>query len=282
MKVFPALLAAGLLALLPASAAPAQRVVSLGGDVTEIVYALGEGSQVVCDDLTSVYPQAAAKLPKVGYLRALAAEGVLSCKPALVIASQEAGPKAALTQLAAAKLRLVTVPELHSPEGVLQKIAVIAGALGVPGRGRALTAQVRAGMAKTEALLASFKGRPRAIFLMAHGPGGAMAAGTDTAADAMLALAHGENAAAGFRGYKPLTPEAAIALQPEVIVIDDMSLQSLGGIAAFAARPEIAMTPAAKSGRIVPVDTMFMLGFGPRTPEAIAALARGLHGRQKP
>jgi iron complex transport system substrate-binding protein len=265
-----------------APAAAATRVVTLGGDVTEIVYALGEGSHVVCDDLTSMAPLAAAKLPRVGYLRTLAAEGVLSCKPDLVIASQDAGPEAAMIQLAAAHLRIVPVPNAHSPDGVLKKISVIAEALGIPERRRVMVADFRNRMTRTEAMLASFKDRPRAIFLMAHGPGGAMAAGSDTAADAMLGLAHADNLAAGFHGYKPLTPEAAIALRPDVIVIDEMSLKTLGGMAAFRLRPEIATTPAAKAGRIASVDTMFILGFGPRTPDAIAFMAKALHAAARP
>lgn len=271
------LLAAALAAGTTAQAAPPGRVVSLGGDVTEIVYALGEGNRLVCADQTSTYPAAAAKLPQVGYLRTLSAEGVMSCKPDMILAAEAAGPDAAMKQLAASGVRIVTVTGDDTVEAVRRKIVAVAEALGTAEPGKKLLARFDAAMKATDAKLAGYKDRPRAIFLMAHGPGGAMAAGSGTAANAMLTLAKAENVARAFHGYKPLTPEAAIALKPDVIVIDAMSLKSLGGMAAFKARPEIAMTPAAKSGRIVSVDTMFVLGFGPRTPEAIATLAKALH-----
>lgn len=71
-----------LLAALPLFAsAAAERVISLGGDVTEIVYALNAGQQLVAKDSTSTWPAAAQKLPDVGYLRQLNAEGILSLRP---------------------------------------------------------------------------------------------------------------------------------------------------------------------------------------------------------
>ncbi len=82
---------------LAGAAQAASRVVTLGGNVTEIVYALGAEGSLVCDDQTSLYPAAATRLPQVGYLRTLAAEGVLSCKPDLILASADAGPAVAMS-----------------------------------------------------------------------------------------------------------------------------------------------------------------------------------------
>jgi len=260
-----------------ATEAAPKRVVTLGGDVTEIVYALGAGNSIACDDQTSLYPQAATKLPQVGYLRTLAAEGVLSCKPDLIIASADAGPPAAVTQLSASGVRFVKVPNTHSPDAVPAKIEAVAAALAIPEKGKALEAQYRRALAGARAKLAAYKGHPRAIFLMAQGPGGAMAAGRGSAADVMLTLAGARNVA-GFEGYKPLTPEAAIALKPDVIVVADIAVKMMGGMEAFRERPEIAMTPAGKAGRIVPMDTLLLLGFGPRTPQALLALGQALHG----
>ncbi len=266
------------LALCVATGAQAtpKRVVTLGGGVTEIVFALGAGNSIVCDDQTSLYPQAATKLPQVGYLRTLAAEGVLSCKPDLIIASEDAGPPAAVTQLESSGISLVHVSNAHAPDAVPAKIEAVAKALGIPDKGRILEAQYRRELTAAREKLAAFKDRPRAVFLMAQGPGGAMAAGHGSAADAMLTFAGAENVAS-FDGYKPLTPEAAIALKPEVIVISDIAVKMLGGIDALRARPEIAMTPAGQSGRIIPMDTLLLLGFGPRTPQALLTLGQALH-----
>lgn len=260
-----------------ANAAPAQRVVALGGDVTEIVYGLGEGSRVVCADETSLYPPAVAKLPKVGYLRMLSAEGVLSCKPDLIIASEDAGPPAAMTQLANSGVTILHAANARAPDAVPEKIAKIADALGVGAKGRALQEKFRADLAAAQARIEKLKDRPRALFLMSQGPGGLMAAGRETAADAMFTLARSENVASGYTHYKPLTPEAAVGFKPDVIVVADNAVAMMGGLEAIRARPEIAMTPAGKNGRVVTMDIMLLLGFGPRTPEALAKLADSLH-----
>jgi iron complex transport system substrate-binding protein len=260
-----------------AAPAPAPRVVTLGGDVTEIAFALGQERRLVCDDQTSLYPPAATQLRQVGYLRTLAAEGVLSCKPDLIIASDDAGPPAAVAQLNTSGIPIVHVSNRHTPDGVLDKIRIVADALGVSDRGLVLQAQYRSALAAARARAAGFKDHPRVVFLMAQGPGGAMAAGRNTAADAMLSLAGARNVAGAFAGYKPLTPESAVALQPDVIVIADYALKMLGGVEALRARPEVSLTPAGRTGRIVPVDALLMLGFGPRTPEALSRLADALH-----
>jgi len=254
-----------------------ERVVSLGGDVTEIVFALGEGSRIVCVDETSRYPRAATALPQVGYVRNLAAEGILSCRPDLVIAAADAGPSAVLSQLRDAGVPVVSVSGKYSFEGALTKIDDVAAALGIAKRGSDLRTKLEAEMKAVDAALVKISDRPKALFLLAQGPAGAQAGGDDTAAQSILAMAKATNAGKGFHGYKPLTGEAAAALAPDVIVVADFSAAAMGGVAAMRARPEIALTPAGKSGRVIVVDTMLMLGFGPRTPEAVATLAQALH-----
>ena len=87
-------LAAGLAALISSASAEdkASRIVSIGGSITEIVYALGEEDRLIARDQTSIYPDAAKKLPDVGYIRQLSPEGVLSVNPDLVIALEGYGP----------------------------------------------------------------------------------------------------------------------------------------------------------------------------------------------
>ena len=112
------------------SAAPAARVVSIGGDVTEIVYELGEEGRLVGVDQTSVWPKDAAKFPQVGYVRNLSAEGILSLKPDLILASKVAGPAAVLDQLRDAKVTVVSVTGDDNVAGVISKIDNVAKALG--------------------------------------------------------------------------------------------------------------------------------------------------------
>jgi len=147
----------------------------------------------------------------------------------------------------------------------------------VEARAATLKAELKAQMAKVDTALATVTLKPKALFLLAQGPTGALAAGHGTAADAMIALAHGTNVAAAFDGYKPLTAESSIALAPDVIIVAEHAVAMLGGLEALKARPEIAITPAAKSGRIVVMDAQMLLGFGPRLPQAVSQLASALH-----
>ncbi len=69
-----------------------QRIVTIGGDVSEITYALGVGDLIVGRDSTSLNPKALKALPDVGYIRLLNAEGILALKPTLILSSQRAEP----------------------------------------------------------------------------------------------------------------------------------------------------------------------------------------------
>lgn len=268
------LLAVG--AVAPAQAAGG--VVSVGGAVTEIVYALGQQDRLLAVDSTSAFPPATAKLPKVGYLRQLSAEPILALGPALVLAAEDAGPPAALDQLRDAGVAVVTVPEDYTPEGVLRKIEIVAAALGVEAAGKALSHKLAADLSAVRRAFAGVERRPRVLFLLTISNGRTMvAAGQGTSAEAIIALAGGVSAVDGFESFKPLSPEAAVAAAPEVLLIGQRSLELLGGMEALLAVPEIAMTPAAQARRVVVMDTLLLLGFGPRTAEAAARLGRELH-----
>ena len=119
------------------------RVITLGGPVTETAFALGVGGQLVGTDTSSVYPDAATKLPQVGYQRAVAAEGVLALKPDLVLATNEAGPPAALEQIRAAGVKVVLVPNEYSVAGAQAKVRAIAAALGCDAEGDKLAAAIQ-------------------------------------------------------------------------------------------------------------------------------------------
>ncbi|WP_179216450.1 heme/hemin ABC transporter substrate-binding protein, partial [Achromobacter xylosoxidans] len=145
-------MAAGWAIALSAHAAPPARVVTLGGTVTEIVYQLGQGDKLVGDDLSSLYPEAATKLPRVGYYRSVPVEGVLSLKPDLVLASEQAGPPDALKRLADVGVRVVTVSDAPSVASLKSRIRGIADALGVAPAGERMVEDVTRELARAEAV----------------------------------------------------------------------------------------------------------------------------------
>lgn len=251
-------------------AAAADRVISVGGSVTEIVYALGEGERLVADDASSLYPEAAMQLPRVGYYRNLSLEGILSQQPDLLIASENAGPPEVLERLQSMGVKLVTVSDRPGVESLFERVSQVAQALQVQAEGERLRARIRASLDAVQAVDATSR---RAVVVLQRG-GPLLSAGSGTSADALLTLAGLENAAASGQGYKPLSAEAMVALAPDMIITSSMSAQSAGGLAAFTARPGVAATPAAKAGRVVAVDDLLLLGMGPRVAEAVALLRK--------
>lgn len=260
------------------AAADTSRIVSIGGAITEIVYRLGREKDIVAVDTTSQYPPSALEThPDVGYLRALSAEGILSMRPTLIIADAAAGPPPVLRQLRAAGATLVVLKDDPSAAGVVYKFRAVGRLLGKGALGKKLAAQFEADMQKLKVAIARAKTRPKVLFLLSVGRGAPLVAGQKTSADAIIRLAGGVNAIQGYDRYKPLSPEAAVAARPDVILTVDRTEKALGGIAKIAARREFAPTPAGRDKRVVAMDGLYLLGFGPRTPMAVRDLARALH-----
>lgn len=261
-------MAAGWAIALGAYAAPPTRVVTLGGTVTEIVYQLGQGGKLVGDDLSSLYPEAATKLPRVGYYRSVPVEGVLSLKPDLVLASEQAGPPDSLKRLADVGVRVVTVSDAPSVDSLKSRIRGIADALGVAPAGERMVEDVTRELARAEAVPAT---RARALLLI-NRTGSPQGAGRDTAANEVMHLAGLVNVLQDQHGYKPLSAEAIGALAPDLIIVTQASLDAGGGMDAFLRMPGIASTQAAAKRRIVVMDDLLILGMGPRLPLALTQL----------
>jgi len=265
-------------ASLPVRAQPKQpRIVSVGSSITEIVYALGAEKLLVGVDTTSLYPEAARSLPQVGYMRALSAEGVLSLKPSLVIATTAAGPAGALEQLKATGIEVLVLPDLYDYDSVVAKIAAVGKATGKAAEADAMIAKGREAMTVLAGKLKRATGHPRVLFLLSMGGGAPQAAGRDTAAAGIIKLAGGTNAIDGYSGYRPLTPEAVIASRADFVLVTRQTVQAMGGIPAILDQPALNRTPAGKAGRVLEFDALLLLGFGPRTPQAAAELAARLH-----
>jgi iron complex transport system substrate-binding protein len=256
------------------------RVVSVGGDVTEIIYALGEEGRIIARDSTSMYPEAAMKLPDVGYMRALSPEGILAVNPSAIIAVEGAGPPEALTVLKNASVPFETVPNTYDREGILKKIDRVGTLLGVEDKAKALEAKVGADLdaAITDAEKRPEGERKRVLFILSMQGGKIMASGTGTAADGIIKLAGAVNAVGTFPGYKPLTDESIIEAKPDVILMMDRE----GGHAAanddLFKQPAIALTPAAEKKAVIRMDGLHLLGFGPRTASAVRELNTAIYG----
>jgi len=263
----------------PVAAAEAQRIVSIGGGTTEILYRLGVQDRVVAVDTTSLYPPEATQKPNVGYIRALSAEGVLALSPDLILMEEGGGPPEVVSLLDKAGVRIVHLPGGHSAKALPEKIRAIADAVGEKAEGARLADQMAVDLERLHRDLSTVAKRKRVLFVLSLVDGRPMAAGSDTAADAMIRLAGGENVFAEVHGYKTISPEAAAALQPDVVLMVSRG----GGLDPkkdALKLPAFAETPAGKTGALVRMDALYLLGFGPRTAQAARELAEKLYPEQ--
>ncbi|MDN7922539.1 helical backbone metal receptor [Burkholderia gladioli] len=257
-------------------AAPSEphRVVVIGGALAEIVYALGRADRLVGTDTTCTFPAPARALPKIGYQRSLSAESLLALRPDLVLASAEAGPTSALDQVRRTGIDVDLFAEHHDVGSVRDKIDGIARALGAEAAGREQLARFDRDWAQA---ISGAKPVPRRVlFVMDPAGRQPMVAGQRTAADAMLRYAGFTNAIEGVEGYKMLSSEALVAAQPEVVLTTDDTLRAAGGAQALLSSAGFSLTPAGRASRVVALDALFLLGFGPRLPQAVTALRRKL------
>ncbi|HEX7815193.1 heme/hemin ABC transporter substrate-binding protein [Dyella sp.] len=259
-----------------AHAATPQRVVSLGGDITETVYMLGAQSALVGRDSTSQWPADAARLPDVGYVRQLAAEGILSLHPQLIIATHDAGPPPVISQLQSAGVHIETLPVSYTPDAVIAKVRTVGQLLDKSSVADREIAQLQSKYSALAKVVAAMPRHPKVVFMMSAGSGSPMLAGRDTAATHAMTLAGGVNPVVDYTGYKPVSPESLAALAPDVIVLMRERADTLGGVDGVLRLPGVALTPAGKARRVVTIDGQALLGFGPRNADEELALQREL------
>jgi iron complex transport system substrate-binding protein len=253
------------------------KFVSVGGSVTETVYALGAENDLVGTDTSSLFPEAATKLPQVGYQRTLSAEGVISLKPNLVIVLPEAGPPTAIQQIENAGIKVLKVNNDSTLEGTKTKIRQIAEALNRKEKGEEVIKKLETDLAEAEKIASSKTTKPKVIFIFSRGTGTTQVGGTNTPADAIIKMSGGTNAITEFSDYKPLTSEALVAAQPDVILLPTRGLNTIGGIDAVLNLPGVYDTPAGRNKKIVSVDDMLLLGFTPRLGLGVKELCEKIH-----
>lgn len=255
------------------------RIVPLNADITEIVYSLGFGENVVGVDVSATYPEEVQQLPKFGYQRELNAEGILSLEPTVIIGTEEAGPPEVIEQIRGTGTPVVILEDPPTLEAPGQKIRATAEALGVPEKGEELARRTEAEISDAQQLAASAESEPRVLFLYVRGQGTQLIGGKGTTADTLIKAAEGVNTGGeiGIQDYRPLTPESLATAQPDVILLLSGGLESVGGEEGLLEIPGMAQTPAGQNGRILAYEDLYLLGMGPRTGEALRDLTLGLH-----
>ena len=242
------------------------RIVSLNGALSEIIHGLGYESNIVATDITSNYPESVNKLPKVGHNRSIQAEGILAQNPDVVVGiEKDLNPKV-IKQIKASGIKVVLFNQEHSIEGTKKLIQGVKDSLKFDIQNDSLNIFIDQSINK----LKTFENTPKVLFIYARGAGTILVAGKNTQMDQMISIAGGQNAVNNFESFKPLTAEAIVTANPDVILMFTTGAESLNGV--FDNVPGIMQTNAGKNKRIITMEGQYLAGFGPRVGKAALEL----------
>ncbi len=228
-----------------------ERIVSIGPATTELILALGGEQSLVATDVSSPEPRG---VPKVGYHRALAAEGILSLSPTLVVGSDEMGPNSTLDQLRRANVKVEVMAAAPTLANLNERIDTLAHLLGDQTAGSKLKEEIAA---QSDTLAAQAKqNKPlKVAFLLLHKGQPTSIAGGNTTASALVTLAGGVNPVAGLHDYKPVSTESLIELQPDLVLVSGRDWQQYQDPDAVLSQvPALSATPAGKNKAIHAID----------------------------
>lgn len=242
------------------------RIVSLNGAVTETLASLDVAGNIVGRDVTSTFP-ADLKATDLGHVRSITAESILALQPSVVFGTTKDVNPNLNEQLKKANIPLVLIDQEYSIDGSKKLITEVATKLKKDNYQPLLD-----NISNKMATVKTFDKKPKVLFIYARGAGNLMVAGSGTPLHSMIELAGAENAAAALTDFKPLTPEALLTTNPDVILMFDKGLQSLGGVDGLLKIEGIATTNAGKNKKVVTMDGQYLSGFGPRVGDAVVEL----------
>ncbi|MEM9819476.1 MAG: ABC transporter substrate-binding protein [Bacteroidota bacterium] len=262
-------------------ATKSQRIVSLSGLLTEVLFELGYGDQIVGRDVTSTYPAEAQALPDLGHVSKLNVEAILALKPDVIFVEESQKSKATLTQLSQAGIELIFVSTSFYISNAINAARVIGQHLHTdPQIIDQMAQKIEADSLQLVEQIAKYSEQPKVLFIYARGAGRLMVAGKNTSAAAIIERAGGKNAIQSFSDFRALTPEALIEASPEVILMFTSGLASLDGKSGLEQITGIPQTPAFKNNRIIAMDGHYLTAFGPRIVQAAIELSNKMHQKQ--
>jgi iron complex transport system substrate-binding protein len=260
------------------------RIVCLSKHLTEMVFALGKGHNLVACDLSSTYPDSAKLLKTVGYHRALSPESIIAMEPDLVIHSNDIGPENVLPQIKKAGLNIKVFGGANTIDSAKLLLTSLGQFFGEEKKADSISKKMDADIAKAAAALKSMAlkdtptvmiihfGRANNIYFVMSGRGGV--------GDKMIALAGGKTAGYDAKGARQISAESVATANPDIIIATDFGFDQMGSMEKFAAGvPGVSLTNAAKNGRIYRFEEHDMVYFGPRSGENIIKLMNLIHPR---
>jgi len=255
-----------------------ERIIPLDGDVAEVVFALGLGDNVVATDLSATYPPEADALPEIGYQRALSAETVANFSPTVLLATDIAGPPEALDDMRRLGYPLVILPNEATPSGAGEKIRAVASALGIPEQGEEMADALDAAIAEASVPSDHDGIRPRVVALYVRGTMAQLVLGESANTRWLINSAGGVDVSEemGIDEAVPISAEAILAAAPDVLLVPEAGLKSVGGVDGLLEIGGLGQTPAGQTRQVLAYDDQLLLGNGPRTAQMLVQLRNDL------
>lgn len=248
-----------------------QKIVSAGGSLTEILYALNLGDEIIAVDSSSYFPQEVTQKPQVGYFRTLSAEGLLALHPTLIAAANGAGPDEVLQQVEGAGVKVkVFTREVYTIESWQKYIKEIGEYFHKQSEAVIIVERVVKNIEKM--LIKSEKKDNTAIFLLSLGDRGPVAAGGETVPNMLFDIVGMKNIAKDFDSFKPFSSEELIKQKPDLIVMPSHVVKRMGGRDKICEMQVIKFASADNDCKIMVMDALLALGFGTRIDEAVKQL----------
>ena len=196
-----------------------RRIITIGGSVTEIVFELGIGNQVVAVDQSSISPEKVTKLPQVGYIRMISSEGILSLNPDIILTTTDIGPQKVVDQLKKSGVDLYIYDSAYNLDGIIALVENISNDLDLKSKGVEIIQNIEKNNQKVEKIKNKLTQNSKMVFFMNPSIGSFTAAGENTKANYLIQYLGGENIFSNqFKKYSKVTKENIINLNPDIIL----------------------------------------------------------------
>jgi iron complex transport system substrate-binding protein len=253
------------------------KIVSIGGTLSEIICALGSCDQIIAADKTSTRPNTLQDLPSVGYRTGIKAEGILSLGADIVLAEEDHINAEVVTQLQSTSLPVHVFSHELNVTSTKKVIAEIGQILNKKQEAEELVSSLEKDLHSLDSLISLTSTKPRMLFVYARGLGSLSICGKNTFAEELIKMAGAQFAVDEVFDYKPLTPEALVAANPDYILFFDSGLESLGGVEGALQIQGMMQTTAGEKKQILAMDGLLISGFGPGVGKAAIQLATSIH-----
>lgn len=258
----------------------AERIISIGGTCTEILYALGKGASVVAVDITSTYPTSVESKKTLGFGKSINSEAIIALQPTMVVVSTQAVLPALVQQLQSAKINVVHIQQPTTSADISKAITTIGNATGKSAEAKKLLADLNTGIANAKKSAAKQTNKLKVLFVYVRGTKVMMVSGANTAVSEIIDLAGATNAIT-TPGQFTITSEAVIAANPDVILVTTHGMESVGGKHGVLGLPGIAQTKAGKGAKVYSMEDSLLLNCGPRYAQAAESLRALLYKAQQ-